>query len=277
MAVAGGERGLHLGFDHARKRGVRKGNRHRLVNLRGIRDSNQAGRLQVGTQFKEPQYEIMSEAEQQFGRASLGLSTNAAYFLDPKHLLFRAARYKFAAKVLEGQGRVLEVGCGDAFMTRLIQQHVGAVVGVDFDPVLVRDAQGRASERWPLDLRVHNMIDAPIKESFDAAVSLDVIEHILPKDEERFLENIVSSISTNGVFVVGAPSLESQAYASKESIEGHVNCKTAPDFRATMLTFFHNVFIFSMNDEVVHTGFHKMASYIFAVCVQPKLAPTRAS
>jgi hypothetical protein len=29
--------------------------------------------------------------------------------------------------------------------------------------------------------------------------------------------------------------------------------------------FFHNVFIFCMNDEVLHTGFHKMAHYIFAL------------
>jgi len=32
-----------------------------------------------------------------------------------------------------------------------------------------------------------------------------------------------------------------------------------------MAEFFHNVFIFSMNDEVVHTGFHKMANYVFAI------------
>jgi hypothetical protein len=29
--------------------------------------------------------------------------------------------------------------------------------------------------------------------------------------------------------------------------------------------FFHNVFIFSMNDEVVHTGFHPMAHYIIGL------------
>lgn len=231
----------------------------------------------MGMKFKEPQYQYMSATEEKFGRASLGLSTNAAYVLDPKHLLFSAARYKFAAKMLEGQGRVLEVGCGDAFMTRILQQHVGSVVAVDFDPVLLGDAQARASDRWPLDLRVHDMIDGPIRESFDAAVSLDVIEHILPDREERFLENIVSSITTNGVFVVGAPSLESQEYASKESLQGHVNCKTASEFRDTMSKFFPNVFIFSMNDEVVHTGFSKMASYVLAVCVQPKSANARTA
>jgi hypothetical protein len=50
------------------------------------------------------------------------------------------------------------------------------------------------------------------------------------------------------------------------SKEGHVNCKTMPDLKATMQRFFHNVYMFSMNDEVVHTGYHKMAHYLFALC-----------
>jgi hypothetical protein len=33
-----------------------------------------------------------------------------------------------------------------------------------------------------------------------------------------------------------------------------------------MEQFFYNVFMFSMNDEVVYTGFHKMAHYIFVLC-----------
>jgi hypothetical protein len=45
-----------------------------------------------------------------------------------------------------------------------------------------------------------------------------------------------------------------------------VNCKDGEEFRALMLRYFHNVFLFSMNDEVVHTGFHKMAHYLLAVC-----------
>ena len=34
--------------------------------------------------------------------------------------------------------------------------------------------------------------------------------------------------------------------------------------------YFENVFLFSMNDEVVHTGFTPMAHYLFAVCCQKK-------
>ena len=37
-----------------------------------------------------------------------------------------------------------------------------------------------------------------------------------------------------------------------------------------MSKFFHNVFIFSMNDEVIHTGFYPMAHYLWAIGVGPK-------
>jgi hypothetical protein len=43
-----------------------------------------------------------------------------------------------------------------------------------------------------------------------------------------------------------------------------VNCKTGGELRALLNQFFHNVFLFSMNDEVVHTGFTPMAQYLLA-------------
>jgi len=36
--------------------------------------------------------------------------------------------------------------------------------------------------------------------------------------------------------------------------------------KKTMEKHFANVFMFSMNDEVVHTGYHKMAHYLLALC-----------
>ena len=81
------------------------------------------------------------------------------------------------------------------------------------------------------------------------------------------MRNIVDSLAAPGVLIVGLPSQESQLYASQGSKEGHVNCKTAPDLKALMQKYFHDVFIFSMNDEVVHTGFYKLAHYLFALCV----------
>ena len=97
------------------------------------------------------------------------------------------------------------------------------------------------------------------------SIALDVLEHIEPAKEHVFLTNMVKSLSAHGIAVLGMPSLESQAYASPNSKAGHVNCKSLPDFKATMEKYFHTVLMFCMNDEVVHTGYHKMAHYLFAV------------
>ena len=75
-----------------------------------------------------------------------------------------------------------------------------------------------------------------------------------------------SSLSSALLAVIGSPSLQSQTYASLASKAGHVNCKDGKEFQRVMLRHFDNVFLFSMNDEVVHTGYHPMAHYLLAVC-----------
>jgi 2-polyprenyl-3-methyl-5-hydroxy-6-metoxy-1,4-benzoquinol methylase len=111
------------------------------------------------------------------------------------------------------------------------------------------------------------MMAGPVVGPFDAAFSLDVIEHIAQSDERIFLGNIVKSLTQDGVLIIGTPSIQSQAYAHPASKEGHINCKDEPGLRQLMERYFKNVFMFSMNDEVVHTGFHPMAQYLFALCV----------
>ena len=99
---------------------------------------------------------------------------------------------------------------------------------------------------------------------------MDVLEHISPENEFRFLENIVNNLTEYGVAIFGMPSLESQVYASEISRQGHVNCKKGDDLKECLSGFFHNVFVFSMNDEVVHTGFYPLAHYLIAVCCSPR-------
>jgi len=70
---------------------------------------------------------------------------------------------------------------------------------------------------------------------------------------------------------LGRRPLSRRAIASKFSRLGHVNCKTQAELKATLLRFFDNVFMFSMNDEVVHTGHEKnVGIYNIALCCGPK-------
>ena len=59
--------------------------------------------------------------------------------------------------------------------------------------------------------------------------------------------------------------MESQPFASTQSKLGHVNCKSGDAFKRVMERHFHTVFMFSMNDEIVHTGFYPMAHYLLGI------------
>lgn len=109
-----------------------------------------------------------------------------------------------------------------------------------------------------------------MKGAFDGVYALDVLEHIPQEDEGRFVSNVARSMTEHGVLIIGTPSIQSQAYASPQSKQGHVNCKDHTALKELMSRFFDNVFIFSMNDEVVHTGFYPMAQYLIALCCSKK-------
>jgi 2-polyprenyl-3-methyl-5-hydroxy-6-metoxy-1,4-benzoquinol methylase len=219
---------------------------------------------------REPQYQNVYEVVEKHGVSKLGLMVNQVWNEDPRRTLFTLARYKFVAKMFEGRKNVLEIGCADAFGTRIVQQTVGAVTAIDFDPVFIEDAKSRMNPHWPFAAFVHDMLTGPVQGSFDGIFALDVLEHIKPGVERQFLENAFTSLDPHGIAIFGMPSLESQDYASPQSKEGHVNCKSMPDFKRLMESYFHSVFMFSMNDETVHTGFHKLAHYLFAVAADPK-------
>ncbi len=219
------------------------------------------------TQVEAAYEEVVSNIHR-LGQERLGLMTSWAWYDDPRRLAFTLSRYKFVAKMLSGRKHVLEVGCADAFGTRIVCQEVGELTAVDLDPNFVDDANMRMSRKWPFTCFAHDMLAGPVPGKFDGVFALDVLEHISPKKEKSFLENLTASLAPHGAVIIGMPSLESQTYASKFSRAGHVNCKSMPDLKKTLEKYFQNVFIFSMSDEVVHTGYHKMAHYLMALCCE---------
>src|SRR5665213_3874769 len=99
---------------------------------------------------RESQYQVLIEAETS-GLERLGLMTSESWRRDPKHLVFTLSRYKFVAQMLAGRESVLEIGCGDAFGTRIVRQQVKSLTAVDFDPVFIEEAEARRSAPWTFD------------------------------------------------------------------------------------------------------------------------------
>ena len=224
---------------------------------------------------KEPQYDVHMAHEGKFGAAMMGLTASYLWMHDPKHVLFTLSRYKFVARLLDGKARVAEIGCGDAFGTRVVAQGARRLDGFDFDPVFIENAR-RVNRQVPnATFHVHDILRKPLPRVYDAAYALDVLEHIPKRHEKAFMTNIVRSLAPQGVLITGTPNITSQVYASAPSRLGHVNCKSAPELRELFARYFHNVFVFSMNDEVVHTGFAPMAHYLFTVGVGKRASGSR--
>jgi 2-polyprenyl-3-methyl-5-hydroxy-6-metoxy-1,4-benzoquinol methylase len=219
---------------------------------------------------KEKQYKVYLENLKKNGFSRLGLGASFGWEDDPIKLVISSSRYKFVSKILQGKKNVLEVGCGDAFYSRIVKQNVGSLTVCDFDKLFIEDFESRKEKTWKIQGLLHDMVKGSLPKKYDAVYSLDVLEHIKKTNEKKFITNCLKSLKKNGIFICGMPSIESQKYASKASKEGHVNCKSGPELKKTMDKYFENTFVFSMNDEVVHTGFYKMAHYLISISTGKK-------
>lgn len=196
----------------------------------------------------------------------LGPWTSFSYRDDPKHMCFVLARYKFCAKMLEGYKTVMEVGSGDGFGLPIMSQACRKIYAADWDARLLEGNARRLAhlknvEYLHVDL---NKGSTPVK--VDAIYMIDVIEHLEPKKEALFMGNVVRCLTADGVLIIGTPNITASQYATPRSAVQHINLKSQKTLKALGEKYFKHVFMFGMNDEVVHTGYAPMCHYIWAVC-----------
>ena len=195
----------------------------------------------------------------------LGQHWSFNIYNDPKRLAFVLSRYKFAARLATKGKRVLELGCSEGLGGRLLAEFAASYTGVDLDPEAVATARRNLPDpRYTF--RDGDFLGGRYG-TFDTVVSIDVVEHIAPAREREFFDTCWANLDADGVCVVGTPNLTSAAYASAASQLGHVNLFDGPRLKAMLARYFHNVFLFGLNDEVVHTGYTPMAHFLMAVGV----------
>ncbi len=200
----------------------------------------------------------------------LGTASAQDYVHDPKHLSFAISRYKFAAKMLAGLGHVIEVGSGDGFGAPLVAQGVRELTCTDIDEEQLSDNRERLSIFTNISFEYYDFRQKAYLRTADGIYLVDVLEHIYPEEEDVFMRHLTGSLTSRGVAVIGTPNASADAYASPNSKIGHVNLKQGEQLRSLCQQHFHNVFMFGMNDEVIHTGFLPMAHYLMALCAGPK-------
>ena len=200
------------------------------------------------------------------GKDSVNFGDRISYWCHktPRRLLHHTAYYKFAAKMIGGGKSVLDLGCAEGLGTWLLAKECGTSFGVDID----RQAIETAQRNWQgnnILFTCGDFFETHYDTLFNAAVSFDVIEYIPGERAEGFLTIIREAMTPYGVAVIGTPSLEGQRFTSKISKRGYVNVYDGERLEKEMRRHFQHVFIFSANDEVIHTGYLRMAHYLIAV------------
>ena len=211
---------------------------------------------------------------------NLSPSTSIAYQIDPSYCLWRLSRYKHVSRIISGKKDVLEIGSGDCFASPMVAKNVEKLICIEFLSEHVDYAVNNIAplfknieiynNAFPDDFqKIKNLSES--KNGFDAIFSLDVFEHIQPENADNFTLMASKLLTKNGTYIVGIPSLESQKYASEGSKEGHVNCLRKDQLSDHLNKYFHNVFIFGINDETIHTGFAPLCHYLLAICTEVKI------
>jgi len=202
---------------------------------------------------------------------TFGLNTSEVFRHDPKHIGFNASKHNFVANILDGFENVLDIGCMDGFGTAIVASFAKHVTAIDFYEEHIAEAKKCFGDDLKnVEFRGADFLDEPEDNAYDGCFALDVLEHIDPAQEPIFLKNVVRTLKENGVCIIGMPSLESQVYASEANRFSHINCQTSEQLAGTLKKYFHNVFSFGFNDEVLHTGYGRMCQYLMKVCVGPR-------
>ena len=187
------------------------------------------------------------------------------------HLLIRLARYKFVTKMIKPTDSVLEVGSGSGLGAIFLGQHCRKVTGIEVKTTEVAEARG-INKRDNVEFRVCDLFDLPSDEKFDVVVSLDVIEHMPIEMGREFVRAQAAHLKDDGMLILGSPSIHSFPYQSALSQSSHVKCYDQPELLEVINPHVQRTLAFSMNDELVHTGYAKLAWYYFVIGFGPRKA-----
>lgn len=199
----------------------------------------------------------------------LGRYVSYWFHKSPRRMLHSLSYYKFAAKLAGKSKKTLDVGCNEGLGSWVLAKECGYCRGVDFDAEAISFAK-RNFQSEIIDFTNDDILSLPGKEEWDAVVSFDVIEHIVPHHAPQFLSNIAAHLKPEGLVIIGTPSLISQQYASEISKKGHINVYSPERLESEMKEHFTFVFMFAANDEIIHTGYLPLAHYLICVGCKKK-------
>jgi len=123
-----------------------------------------------------------------------------------------AIKYGLIQHYLPVGSTVLDVGCGSGYGASMMHSFGYEATGVDINDFTLKFSVLRPDVKFVCG-KVEDMT-----EMFDAITSVDMIEHILQKDQLPFVKAMVARLKPNGVFLIDTPFREESISVSKHHV-----------------------------------------------------------
>jgi 2-polyprenyl-3-methyl-5-hydroxy-6-metoxy-1,4-benzoquinol methylase len=102
--------------------------------------------------------------------------------------------------------RLLDYGSGDGTLIKLVSDEFPGAVGADPIPSQVEDARRRFGAEGSLSFHtigeLHERYGAG---SFDVVTCMEVLEHCIPQDVERVLDDLARFVTSSGSVIISVP------------------------------------------------------------------------
>lgn len=185
---------------------------------------------------------------------------------NPLMTTIKFSRFKFVSKLISKKDTLLDIGCGQGLSSIFFSDYCKYVYGVD----LLSDFLNHDRKNIKFIKKdIFNLKKNNFKHNIDLITLIDFIEHF-NKSQGSLILNKCSKLlkKKGGTLIVGSPSVYSSKYRSKRSKIQHIHEYDGMELKDLCSKYFNRTFLFSMNDELVHTGFYKLAWFNFVICVK---------
>ena len=185
---------------------------------------------------------------------------------NPLMTTIKFSRFKFVSKLISKKDTLLDIGCGQGLSSIFFSDYCKYVYGVD----LLSDFLNHDRKNIKFIKKdIFNLKKNNFKHNIDLITLIDFIEHF-NKSQGSLILNKCSKLlkKKGGTLIVGTPSVYSSKYRSKRSKIQHIHEYDGMELKDLCSKYFNRTFLFSMNDELVHTGFYKLAWFNFVICVK---------
>ena len=105
-------------------------------------------------------------------------------------------------------GRIIDLGCGPGTFLGNLRRPFERALGIDLAAPQIAYARSRY-QRPGLELQAGDVTLLDPTERFDAAVSIEVVEHLRPEDTSRFLAAIHDLLAPGGTLILTTPNYRS--------------------------------------------------------------------